>query len=850
MHTGGGNLRGSARADGRRDREGRQDGASGMGRPRGSGGKHNSWGNWLSRNWRRIGLATFLLFSFGFGFYLAELYGQISALIEQRSAGLTSAIYSAPLVIDPGDDLARMHILDRLRHLSYTATPNVTRPGQFSQQPGAMMIYFRPFSHGMRAVPATLVRFNLAGSTVTGIHDYFGMPMEHAMLEPEVIGRLYADAPAERVEVRLSDLKPYLTRGLVATEDRFFYFHFGVDPVRIIEAAISDWHSGRLAQGASTITQQLARTFIGQHTRSFRRKFKELAVALVIEMKLSKSDILERYVNDVPMGEYDGTPIYGLSLAARYLFNKDLSEVTPSEAAVLIGMIQAPSLYDPRRHPDACRARRDVVLGVMRRAGIIDQPGYAAAVAAPIVVAKAPGLRRAPYFTDYVMSLVEKTPGFSGSLRGLRVYTTVDPELQADAQAAVVDNLARLEKLHPGLRRRDQSKRLESSLVALDARSGAIRAMVGGRDYGVSQFNRAAMAERQTGSAFKPVVYLIALDPSRSPLSETVTLASLLPDRPMSFGGWTPVNYEHTYQGTVTVADALAKSLNVPTAYLGSLLGAPRIVRTAHEMGIAERLPAFLPISIGAGETTLVNLTSVYQVFAAAGVAHPPYAIESIVDSGGRLVYQHTPQAQRVVASDVAYVMTGALENVMHYGTGAAARRMGIDFPAAGKTGTTEDFHDAYFIGYTPALVCGVWVGFDQPQSLGLPGADAALPAWAHFMADAAPRGVDFPIPPGITFATIDPTSGGLATPACPRSVRMPFLYDTAPTAYAPCAMNGGMAPGVGTTTAQASATTNTAPDSAADSGAAGNPGSSPAAAPTPGGGLFAGIGRFFGLSH
>ncbi len=824
-----------------------------MGRPSGSGGKQKSArkpsrSDWRDWNWRRIGLAAFLCFSFGVGFYLAQLYAEISLLIEQRSAGLTSAIYSAPLVIAAGNDIARMRLLDRLRHLSYTETAQPNRPGQYSEQPGAMMIYFRGFSTGARSVPATLVRLNLAGSTVTGVHDYFGMPMETASLEPEVIGRLYPDAPAERVEVRIDDLKPYLTRGLIATEDRFFYYHPGFDPIRIIEAAVRDWHSHRLAQGASTITQQLARTFMGQHTRSFRRKFRELAVALVIEMKLSKREILERYVNDVPMGEYDGTPIYGLPLAARYFFNTDLSEVTPDQAAILIGMIRAPSLYDPRRHPDACRARRDVVLGVMRRAGVIDQPTYAAAVAAPITVTQAPGLRRAPYFADYVTAIVEKTAG--GSLRGLRVYTTIDPEMQAEAQEAVVDNLAHLEKLHKHLRRANLKERLEGSLVALDARSGAIRAMVGGRDYRVSQFNRAAMAERQTGSAFKPIVYLLALDPARSPLSQTVTLASLLPDRPMSFNGWMPVNYEHTYLGSVTVADALAKSLNVPTAYLGSLLGARRIVDEAHEMGITEHMPAVLPISIGAGATTLLSLTGVYQVFASEGVAHPPYAIESIVDGSGHIIYQHAAQARRMIASDVAYVMTGALENVLRYGTGAGAGRMGVDFPAAGKTGTTEDFHDAYFVGYTPALVCGVWVGFDEPQSLGVPGADAALPAWAHFMVEAAPRGVDFPVPPGITFANIDPTTGGLATPACPRNVRMPFLYGTAPTAY--CWLHSGAAPGTGTVTAKAStAAPAVAPDNSAIAGAAAaNPGASPAATPTPGGGLFAGIGRLFGIGH
>ncbi|MGH7906598.1 MAG: transglycosylase domain-containing protein, partial [Candidatus Binataceae bacterium] len=572
---------------------------------------------------------------------------------------------------------------------------------------------------------------------------------------------LYAGAPAQRVEVPLTDLKPYLVRGLTATEDRFFYYHFGFDPIRIIEAALTDWRSHRLAQGASTITQQLARTFTGEHQRSFRRKLREAAVALVIEIRLSKRQILERYINDVPMGAYDGTPINGLPLAARYLFNKDLSEVTPAEAAMLIGMIQAPTLYDPRRHPEAAAKRRDLVLAVMRHAGVIDEAVYLAASSSPIKVAQSPGLRRAPYFDDYVTNQVEKLPGFQGTLRGLRVYTTLDAEMEAEAQNAVTGNLRRLEKLHPALARHDRAHELEGSLVAIDTFTGAIAAMVGGRDYAVSQYNRAAMAERQPGSAFKPIVYLTALDPSRSPLHRPVTLASLLPDHPMSFGGWTPANYERTYRGQVTVVDALAKSLNVPTAYLGSLLGARTMVRTAHEMGISENLPAVLPIAIGADEMTLLKLTAAYQVFADEGTARPPYAIKTVIDAHGRVLYQHHPLSRRLIKPQVAYLITAALENVMRYGTGASAARLGVDFPAAGKTGTTENYHDAYFVGYTPALVCGVWVGFDKPRSIGLTGAQAALPAWAHFMDDAAPRGLDFRIPRGLDFATIDPDSGG-----------------------------------------------------------------------------------------
>ncbi|MGH7916713.1 MAG: transglycosylase domain-containing protein, partial [Candidatus Binataceae bacterium] len=629
---------------------------------------------------------------------------------------------------------------------------------------------------------------NFSGGRVSGLADSFGVGLAHAALEPEIIGRLLPDSPAERVEVSLNDLKPYLVNGLLATEDRFFYYHPGFDPIRIIEAALVDFHSGHLRQGASTITQQLARTFLERHTRTFHRKFRELAIALVLEMRLSKRQILERYINDVPMGAYDGTPMFGLPVAARFLFNKDLREVTPAEAATLIGMIQAPTSYDPRRHPEQCLQRRNTVLAIMRRAGVLDQRQYLAAANQPIQLTKAPSLRRAPYFTDYVIAQVKKLPGLDGNLRGLKVFTTLDPEMQESARESVVGNLERLEKLHPHLRRRSPAQRLESSLVALDPRSGAIVAMVGGRDYAASQFNRAANAERQPGSAFKPIVYITALDPVTNPLPRPVTLASILPDRPMSFGGWTPVNYERTYRGQVTVEQALAQSLNVPTAYLGSLLGPPAIIRTAHEMGVHEDLASVLPITIGADDMTLLELTGAYQVFADGGLECPPYAITAVVDGHDREIYQHASGRRRLMSDAVAYLMTGALQGVLQFGTGASSQRLGLDFPAAGKTGTTDDYRDAYFVGYTRTLVAGVWVGYDEPHSIGLPGADAALPAWVRFMTRTVrqPQLGFGPPPPGIVMATIDPASGGLATPSCPHKVRLPFLEGTQPTRICP----------------------------------------------------------------
>jgi penicillin-binding protein 1B len=792
--------------------------------------------------WRRSLVGLLVLSAFGIGFYLAQVYVDISELIEERHAALTSAIFSAPLEVTPGDELGPLHLIDRLEHLSYSRVANVAHPGEYSMQPGAMTLFVREFTVGSHGFPATMVRLTLDGNRVSTIADSFGASRDRVEIEPEVIGRLLPDAPAERVEVTLDDVQPFVVKGLLATEDRYFYYHFGFDPVRIIEAAIVDLHSHRLRQGASTLTQQLARTFIERHTRSFHRKIRELSIALVLEMRLTKKEILERYINDVPMGEYEGSPIYGLPLAARYFFNKDLRAVSPSEAAILIGMIQAPTLDDPRRHPDASRARRDTVLTLMRRAGAISDAQYAQAVAQPVVAIKSTGLRRARYFTDYVIAQVKKTPGATGNLQGLKVFTTLDPELEELARQSIVDNLVRLEKAHSRLRRRDTEDKLESTLVSIDPRTGGIVAMVGGRDYGSSQYNRAADAERQPGSAFKPIVYLTALDPELNPLNEPVTLASLLPDRPMTFNGWTPVNYERTYQGQVTIAEALAESLNVPTAYLGSLLGPARIIRTARSLGIHSPLPNYLPITIGAGEVTLLELTGAYQVFASGGVARPPYAIEAIVGPGNHLIYEHAATQERLMSRAVAYLITGALQGVFQYGTAASAGRLGLAFQAAGKTGTTDDYRDAYFMGYTRRLVTGVWVGFDEPETIGLTGAAAALPAWIHYMNDAVRQpALGFgPPPPGITMLSIDPASGGLATPACPRAQMLPFLEGTEPTRL--CSLHSGESSSPATTMASG-----TSPDTEASAGAES---ASPAATPNPGtatNNAFGAVGKFFG---
>src|SRR5271170_2838560 len=386
---------------------------------------------------RRIAIGAFLAGLFALGFYLAGVYGEISELIEQRKAALTSSVFSAPTMLEPGQDVNQVRLIDRLRRLSYTRVHAVVQPGEYLQTPNRITIYRRPFRLGIVGFPGAVINLALdEDGFVKTLSDSTGQRLARAMIEPMVIGRLMSDAPAERVETPLSDLKPYVVYGLLATEDRYFYYHPGFDPIRIVEAAWADLRARRLVEGASTITQQLARTFLTRE-RSFTRKFREAAIALVLEIRLRKDEILERYINDVPMGDYHGVPIYGLPMAARYLFGKDLHEVTPAEAATLIGMIQAPTLYDPRRHPEHSRTRRDTVLGVMRRDGVIDAAQYAEASAQPIQTASIPGLRRAPYFADYVIAQVERIPGFNGNLAGLKVYTTLDSEMEQSATESV-----------------------------------------------------------------------------------------------------------------------------------------------------------------------------------------------------------------------------------------------------------------------------------------------------------------------------------------------------------------------------------------------------------------------------
>jgi penicillin-binding protein 1B len=594
--------------------------------------------------------------------------------------------------------------------------------------------------------------------------------------------------------VRLGEVPLVLINAVLAAEDHRFFDHGGVDARGLLRAAWTNLRAGRVMQGGSTITQQLVKNRLVGSRRTLLRKANEAWLATLVEWRYSKPQILEAYLNEIYLGQRNGRAVRGIGAASRAYFRKEIHQVTPSEAALLAGMIRGPNSYSPAIYPDRARARRDVVLGRMRELGTLSAADWQAARSESVRLPSASASAQpAPYFTDYARAELEQRFGERGDPAA--VYSTLDLGLQRFAEVAVVRGLDRLETRLPRLRRDDPGRRLQAALVALDASTGEIRALVGGRDYAQSQYNRAALARRQPGSAFKPFVYLSAL--RRHGKDEpALTAASLVDDVPvvLQVGNdtWSPRNYNDHYEGRVTVRRALEQSLNAATVRVGQVVGLPEVIETAREMGFDGDLAPVPAMTLGAFEATPLELARAYLPFANGGLRPPGVvAVRAVRDRDGDVAPNNAAETTPVITPAEAYLVTSLLEGVIQTGTGAPARGVAAADAVAGKTGTTNDGRDAWFVGYTPRLVVAVWVGFDGSDTHGLSGAEAALPIWTDFMREAVaayPQPA-FPVPAGIAFATIDVTNGRLANDACPVTARETFLSGTEPP---PCQEHGG----------------------------------------------------------
>ncbi|NOT07990.1 MAG: transpeptidase-transglycosylase [Gemmatimonadales bacterium] len=559
---------------------------------------------------------------------------------------------------------------------------------------------------------------------------------------PVALGTLGGGPMERRVPVELSALPDHLVEAALAVEDQRFYRHHGLDFRRIGGAMVANIKALGIAQGGSTITQQLAKNLYLSASRTPLRKLREAAMAVVLELRHDKPAILEAYLNEIYLGQDGERAIHGVGAAARYYFGKDARRVSLAEAALLVGMISAPNRYAPQRNPEAARRRRDLVLQVMAGQGRITQAVAARAARAGMPSRTNPARSvDGRYFRDFILaSQSVRLPG-----RGMAVYTTLDATLQRAAERAIRAGLDRLPM--PGA---------EAALVAIDPRTGEVLAMVGGRDYGASQFNRATDAKRQPGSAFKPMVALAALE-RRDGGAPAFTLASVVDDEPLRVrtgaGPWEPENYDRQFRGRVTVREAMEQSLNVPFARIGLAIGPERIAATARRLGIVSPLVPVPSLALGSSEVTLMELVRAYGVLAGGGGLAAPRAVVGQARYGSAPDAVAVPDPARVIDPAVAFLVTSTLEGVVTRGTGRALNQEGHFGTLAGKTGTSNDWRDAWFVAYSPSLVVGVWVGFDDGRSLRLTGAGAALPIVSRFLDEAA-TGADwgsFDVPAGIS---------------------------------------------------------------------------------------------------
>lgn len=703
---------------------------------------------------------------------------QIDRQIESGVFADSVNVYASPLYLSVGDVLSPEDLAFELGIAGYRRSED-GQPLTYRTRRGWVEIFPED-----SADPARVL---LGGGGVAHIESR-NKELKEVRLASPLITMLSAKKE-ERLPVTFRQIPAVLVNAVLSAEDKRFFQHDGFDLPRIVKAAYEDLKDGRKEQGASTLTMQLVRGLWLNQKKRWMRKIAEALMTLHIERTWSKERIFETYANQVYLGRQADYSLHGFGEGARMFFGKKLADLTLPEAALLAGMVQRPSYFNPFRSPERAKERRNLVLALMRNNGYITQEQYERAVDEPVRVAgDSLNEARAPWFLDLVNDELQRRRSNDDEIRS--VYSTIDLNLQRAAEEAVAAGMREIDRLLQNRNRKSGDPPPEAALVALDPRSGEIKALVGGRNYGKSQWNR-ILAKRPPGSVFKPFVYAAALDSAVSGRSNLFTPASLVDDSPTTFWfdgkPYQPGNFKGERFGTMTLEDALAHSDNVAAVKVAQQIGYDEVVAMALRFGLNENIRATPSVALGAYQVTPFEIARAYTAFANGGRMVQPVVISSFRDGNDAAVVSGggEQQASQVLDPRVNWLMVSMLEEVMRSGTAAGVRSRGFTLPAAGKTGTS---HDGWFAGFTSELLCVVWVGFDDYRELGLEGARSALPIWAEFMKRASRMGAyrnakEFPMPGGITQANICLQSGKLAGDQCPRTRSEYFVAGTEPTA-------------------------------------------------------------------
>lgn len=744
-----------------------------------------------------IALVFLLTLSIGvLGYYYFVFSERIDLMLRGEIFTRSAGIYAQPKAIRPGEAMTPDALVARLKRLAYVERAQQADASRGRYAVKGATVEIEPSENsrvdGRTLYSALAVSFNK--NIIAGIKEIAtGRNVDAAWLEPEQLSSVTGEDREKRKVVGFRDLPAHLVKAVTVTEDRAFFEHNGINIRGILRALVRRYDNENTAanireQGGSSITQQLVKNLLLSPEKTITRKVAEAYMSVILETRLSKEEIFALYCNEVYLGQQSGFSISGMGEAANAYFNKDVTSLTLPESAFLAGIIRSPNRYNPYRNNETAFARRNQVLQSMKDAAAITDAEQTAAMSTPLKLAPARGRldTTAPYFLDYVQQSLGDVLSDTSDAQHLRIYTTLDMDLQRAAYDAVTKNLQSLDKVFA---KRKDGQRPQAALVAMNAETGEIIAMVGGRDYEKSAFNRATDALRQPGSVFKPFVYATALNTAYDRVPRLITPATVYKDEAKIFNfdnqEYKPNNFGDTFSNApVTLRDALVRSLNVITVDVAMEVTIGRVMNLAAKAGLPRPSRAYPAMALGTSEATPLQIASAYTAFAAGGTRTAPLAINRITTGAGKTVIAPQPARNEVLRPEVAYVMTSMMRDVVDRGTGAKLRQRGFKYNVAGKTGTSRD---AWFTGYTPKIVCAVYVGFDDGAELGMTGGDAALPIWEDFMSAALASHLewttDWQLPAGVEQAVIDTTNGGLATEESAVKRTELFIAGTAPLA-------------------------------------------------------------------
>lgn len=717
--------------------------------------------------------------------YLVKLDRTITNKFEGKRWDIPAKVYSQPLELYQGANVDKDTMKTWLELLNYSSDKAYDRTGTYRKSGNTYFIHTRGFTYSANDVDKEqVIKMTIAGNKVESIQSTLPAKTGIIRLEPVSIGGIYPDSNEDRMVVSLDEVPQPLIDALIATEDRGFYEHKGVS-VRGIARAVINNFTGGARQGGSTITQQLIKNFYLNSDRTLKRKANEAMMAVLLELHYSKDEILQTYLNEIYLGQNGNRSINGFGLASQFYFDQPLNELRLDQQAMLVGMAKGPSVYNPRRNPNDSKARRDVVLNNMLAVGTLSQAGYDAAIKQSLGVVDKPveGKSQFPDFLDIVKRELNDVY-YSDDLKneGLIIISTLDPIAQLAADKAVEKELGELR------RGSNETKELQGALVSANPETGELVAVVGsGSEF--TGFNRAVDAKRQVGSLLKPVIYMTAFESGR------YNLASSVDDSPITVNlkdgsQWNPNNYDNRDHGFVPLTTALAKSYNHSAVRLGMEFGIDTFAKQLQRMGVKEKIPSYPSVLLGSVNLSPMDMLGVYQVFATGGFRTPIHSIRTVIDDRGQILQRTGLNTQRSIPPETNYLTNYALQQVVKNGTGRGLQALGSNLNLAGKTGTTNDYRDAWFAGYSGNYVSVVWVGRDDNKPIGLSGGTGALPVWVDYMKRLRLTPVALPEPEGIEWLWLENNSGKLSNERCADARYLPVMSAYLPEEASSCALN------------------------------------------------------------